>query len=220
MSRPRVPWREVGEPDEIEPLVEALLAGDTGRGERYVGRGPDARGSLLTVIDDAIPPAMARIGVDWEPGEVSVAEEHLVTATIRTVVAQRLAELPPDLQTDRTVLLACVEENEHELDLRVLSDAFELSGWSVRFLGANVPTEALVATVDRWRPDVLALSVSMDRHVRTARDSIQAIRELGPPQPTILVGGSVALPERVHLEETGAEAWATSIQDGIEAAKA
>lgn len=203
---------------DIDGLVEALVEGDRSRVEALFET-ERKRGSFLAAIDELVQPAMAEIGAAWERGELTVAEEHLATATMQTVIARQLGEMPIREEEDRSILLACVEDNEHELGLRVLADAFELAGWRARCLGADVPTEALVAMVDRWRPDVVALSLSMRLHVPVAREAVDRIRELGDPQPTVLLGGRLADHDSV-LEQTGADGWAANLRQGLEAIEA
>jgi methanogenic corrinoid protein MtbC1 len=211
------PTGDAGAP--IDELVDALVDGDRSRAETLFLEDRDRRGSFLATIDELVQPAMAQIGACWARGELSVAEEHLATATIQGVFANQLADLPVEPEDEGQILLACVEENEHALGPRVLADAFELAGWQVRYLGADVPTEALVAMVERWRPDLVALSVAMDMHVPVARKVVERIRELGDPQPTVLLGGRLEDPKE-HLAEIGADAWAGSVREGMEAASA
>ncbi len=45
----------------------------------------------------------------------------------------------------RRILLARVEGNIHTIGLRMIAYAFALDGW-VKYLGPNVPTDALVAS--------------------------------------------------------------------------
>lgn len=206
--------------DEVDRLVDALTAGDHEAATQIFAGRLHETDSFLDTIDGLVQPAMARIGQCWEKGELSVAEEHLASATMQTIVAQNLPDLPVQGSGPGSILLACVQDNDHQLGLRVLSDAFELAGWDVRYLGADVPTEALVAMVERWRPDVVGLSVSMGQHVETARDVVQRVRELGDPQPTLLVGGPLDGHHEEALETTGADAWVSSASEALRVARA
>jgi methanogenic corrinoid protein MtbC1 len=204
----------------VQALVDALLDGDRERADALLQEGIEDTGSFLTVIDALVRPTMAEIGACWQRGDISVAEEHLATATMRTILAQRLPDLPVEADQDRTVLLACVEDNQHEFGLEMLADAYELAGWGSRYMGADVSTEALLAVVERWRPDVLALSLAMEMHVPTARDVVQRVRDLDEPRPTILLGGPLDGDPDTVVQQTDADAWAGGIQHGLEAGDA
>lgn len=205
----------------VAALGSALVDGDRETAARLFEEHIEATGSFLATIDGLVQPTMAEIGACWANGDVSVAEEHLATATMETVVAQQLRKLGTDVPEDPgTILLACVEGNRHELGLRVLSDAFELSGWEARFLGADVPVAALVAMVDRWRPDVVALSISLEEQQAAAEAAIAEIRGLGDPQPVVLLGGPLTGDQQPSVEALGADAWAASVAEGMQVARA
>ncbi|NJN68567.1 MAG: hypothetical protein HC884_18585 [Chloroflexaceae bacterium] len=64
----------------------------------------------------------------------------------------------------------------HELGVRMVADFFEIEGWDVYYLGANMPTEDVVAMVNERRAHLLAVSVTLNTHVPAARDLIRAVR--------------------------------------------
>ncbi len=202
----------------IQTLVDTLLEGDRRTASQIFTRHLEDTGSFLATIDGLVQPAMSHVGACWERGEVSVAEEHLATATMKSVIASEIVNLSIVTDQGKSILLACVEGNHHELGLNVLGDAFELYGWETRTLGADVPTRALVDMVDRWRPDIVGLSLSLDGHLATAKDAVSAIRALGEPQPEILIGGS--LPDNDGIASLDADGWGGSIQEAIEAVQA
>ena len=69
-----------------------------------------------------------------------------------SVMTMGLLRSPPPAPIDRRVLLACVAGNHHAVGLRMVADAFQLAGWDVQYLGANVPTAALVRQAAEWNP--------------------------------------------------------------------
>ena len=72
----------------------------------------------------------------------------------------------------------------------MVSDGFQLAGWDVQFLGANMPTAALVGQVMEWRPDLVGLSVSFPQQLRVVKDIIARLDKLlGPARPAVIIGG-------------------------------
>lgn len=59
------------------------------------------------------------------------------------------------------MLVACVGGERHDLGARMVSDFYEMAGYSLRFLGANVEAERLSAILREDPPDLLGLSVTM-----------------------------------------------------------
>ena len=98
------------------------------------------------------------------------------------------AEFAPPVR--RKALFACVQGNHHALGLRLVSDAFEVNGWEVQFLGADTPSRSLIEQVDRFRPDLVGLSISMPGQIPVGRHVIEQIRgDGGARRPAVLVGG-------------------------------
>lgn len=206
---PRVPGVRAGAPHPAVPiLVEAMLKSDRRAVDRIL------RDVLASGVDGArlgdalVQPAMTEIGRLWQQNEITVAQEHLATAIVQSSLARAFAESPPPAPGERRAVFACVEGNHHALGLRIVADGYELAGWDVRFLGADVPTRDLVTQVAAWKPELLALSLSLPQHVATARRTIATLRErLGAEAPRVIVGG-LPLNEFEGLGDVvGADRW-------------
>ena len=119
-----------------------------------------------------------------------MAQEHLATALALSVMTPDLWRSSRPVPNGRKVLLACARDNHHSVGLQMVADAFSLAGWDVNFLGANVPSDALVKYAMEWKPDLVALSASLPEHVRELKIAITQLgRALAEGCPPILVGG-------------------------------
>ncbi len=168
----------------------ALLEGDAQQAQALMLQAMDAGHSLVDVEMHIVQPALYCIGEKWQRNEVSVAQEHLATAIVQALLPVGLLRTPPPPAAGRCVLLACVEGNQHSVGLQMVSDAFSLAGWQVHYLGANVPTRALVSQIAQTRPDLVGLSVSFAQQLRTARLVIKELSaQLGSTRPAVMVGG-------------------------------
>ncbi|MCA9254372.1 MAG: B12-binding domain-containing protein, partial [Phycisphaerales bacterium] len=168
-------------------FVEAILSADDSRAARMIF---DAAGDGMSVHEvycEVLQPAMREIGVLWHRGDISVAEEHLATATTRDVMARLRTNISEAPLEARRVLSAAVAGDFHDLGLRMATDLLELEGWRAWFLGANVPAEVLIEFLDRWPTQLLLLSASTALHLRSAAKTIDNIRSVFPtPQLRIL----------------------------------
>jgi methanogenic corrinoid protein MtbC1 len=110
-----------------------------------------------------------------------------VTNSVLGALAPRLGGVE---RIGRSVVVAAVGPELHEIGVRMVSDHFELGGWDTRYLGANSPTGAIVSAVDECRPDVVALSATMAPHLTDLRMAIEAVRRTEAGRnATIIVGG-------------------------------
>ena len=116
----------------------------------------------------------------------------------------------------KRVLLACVAGNHHAVGLRMVADAFQLAGWDVRYLGANVPGASIVQFAAEWRADLLGLSASFAQHLRTVRETITLLRDtMGASRPAVMVGG-LAINRFDRLADmVGADAWSSDARAAV-----
>ena len=155
-----------------------------------LSRGLKQGNSLIDMELHIIQPALYGIGEKWQANQVTVAQEHMATAIAQMVMAMGILRLPAAVQTQKTILLACVEGNHQVLGLSMVCDSFYLAGWEVQYLGANVPTRSLVQQVTESKPDIVGLSVSFPQQLRIVKDVIAQLSEkLGHSRPPVIVGG-------------------------------
>ena len=153
-------------------------------------------------------PALYAVGRLWQRNEITVAQEHLASAIAQTILTQIFVRDEFAPRKGQKALFACVAGNTHALGLRLVCDGFELDGWSVQFLGANVPAEALIMHVDNWRPQVLCLSAALVPQLLELRRLVGEIREtFGSDRPTIVVGGLATNEMDRIWEWIGADEW-------------
>lgn len=163
-----------------------------------------------------IQPAMYQVGHLWQQNRITVAQEHLATAVTQNVLVRAYMQAEFAAGNGRKALFACVEGNQHSLGLRMLADSFEIHGWEIAYLGADVPTNDLLRHVDTWRPDLLALSISLPRQIATARATIERLRgELAGRAPAILVGGLTTNASTQLWRNLGADGWAADAIDAL-----
>lgn len=207
-------WPEVGE------FESALLRGSRQAAQQVVQRCLAQGHSLVSIEAHVVQPAMVRIGDGWQANRVSVAQEHMATAIAHAVISASLEQQTPPPPNGHSIILACVEGNHHALGLRMVADAFEMQGWDVTYLGANVPTRALVDMVAAEQPDLLGLSVSFPQQLGTVREVIAQLNIRQPDaRPPVLVGGLAINRFQPLAGAVGAEGHAASALDAVDVAQ-
>jgi len=170
--------------------VTALQDGDRRRAlniaRSALNEGVDIRDLYMEVFQ----PAMHEIGRLWEINRLTVAQEHLATAITQSVMAQLYAYVFARPPINRTLVATCIGGELHELGIRMVADFFEMEGWDVYYLGANMPIEDVVRMANDQKANILAISVTLNNHVPHARELIHAVRAspIGA-KVKILVGG-------------------------------
>jgi DNA-binding transcriptional MerR regulator len=145
-------------------------------------------GSTTTLLDRVVVPVLREVGRRWHRREISVAQEHLASQQLGTLLRDML-RLQPGADSGDRVLLACFADDDHELGL--LGTATRLSGWGLRpiFLGARTPPGAIREAVAVASPVLVALSVTMTPNLARARELVDDYASACGDVPWI-VGGS------------------------------
>ncbi len=175
--------------EQLRRILDALARGD-----------PAEIGALLDqafVLDDLeralsriIRPLLHIVGERWQRGELTVAEEHLVSEAVRSRLAHLLADAGGGVRG--IAVLACAPGERHELGLMTAAIALHRDGWKVVYLGGDTPVADALALSGRLTAPLLGISLAM-RERATALE--QAVRELGrPPELTLVLGGAGATP--------------------------
>ena len=170
--------------------LQALLAGDLDVASEEVAKLAAAKIALADVYMNVLAPAMGTIGDLWCESKINVAQEHLATQiTLTQMEKLRLMQSVPR-PAPYTVMVACVEGEPHFLGARMAADLFYLEGWSVDFLGPDVPTRALVEIVEARRPNLLGLSVTLESNLKATRVLLKSLMTI-PDRPKLIIGGCI-----------------------------
>lgn len=170
--------------------LEALRLGDRHKAQAVIKAAIAAGFDVRDIYMRVFQPAMYEIGKLWEQNQFTVAQEHLATAITQSVMAQIYGSVFLRPPLGRTMVATCLGGELHELGIRMVSDFFEMEGWDVFYLGANVPTDSVVSMVRERRADLLAISLTLLVQVPHLRELIAAVRRspMGK-RVKIMIGG-------------------------------
>lgn len=196
-------------------LLEALLA-DKDMLILSLSRVITSRDNLIPFYREAAQPAMYEVGRLWEQGVITIAQEHRATARLgRLISTLHAAYIHSDGGQGRAVV-AAVSEEYHELGAWIVSDALELNNWEIRYLGGNPPLEIIIELARRFRPDLLALSITLPENLAQARAIITALRDNLPENRIPVLVGGQALNRNPDLwRELGADAYACDLGEAV-----
>lgn len=162
--------------------------------------------------------ALVEIGEMWQKNKISVAKEHLCTAIIQSIMMLLYNYVKSESPNGGRVLIACIGKELHEVGARMVSDFFEIDGWEVTYLGANVPGRDIIRTVEEIKPHVLGISCTMTNHIEAVKDLIVSARDI-KENAIIAVGGYCfnMRPDLYRFVE--ADFWASNAHETVEIAR-
>lgn len=196
--------------------LEALLAGDRGKAESTILSLADEGISMAEILEEVLSPAQARLGRLWHRGEITIGDEHFGSAITRDIMSQLRSRYRRAPENGRTVVCTSTPGDFHDIGLRMVADLFELDGWKVTFLGANMPTADAIEIMERQQADLVAISANTALSLRDAGEFIEAIRSTQPSSRIkVLIGGPPFRSMPDLWRELEADACALSATDAV-----
>lgn len=188
--------RTAAEPERFD-LAEfsATLLGhfarlDEDAAKRLIGQALSAH-SLEDVCLSLFTPTLIRVGELWASGEMSTAMEHFAAGVIRAQLDSLFRSAATGDDAGPLALVGCAPGELHELGALMLALFLRRSGLRVAYLGQNLETDGLIATIRAARPAVVLLSVSLPANLGGLRDVGLRLHDLGDTQPTLIFGGQL-----------------------------
>jgi DNA-binding transcriptional MerR regulator len=161
-------------------------------------------GSPTELLDGVLAPVLRRVGERWHEGQLGVAQEHLATHKLGTMMRDLVRMLPGATATD-SVVLACFVDDEHELGLLGTAIRMAEQGWRPIFLGARTPPSAVRSAVVAACPALVALSLTMTPPRERARSLLVEYAAACADVPWMAGGAGVA-PIADLVEQFGGKA--------------
>ncbi|ETP67498.1 hypothetical protein AC739_04495 [Planococcus glaciei] len=189
----------------IQPiqLADLFLEGEDMEALRHIRFFLDQH-SRKELFDHLLTPAMYHIGSLWENNEITVADEHLATAICDFVVSAVDNREMAEKGLERKVMVLGPEGEDHYIGLKMVSSLFRDHGWSVKYMGPNLPLPHALEAAEKWQPDVVALSAALVYRLPVLKTYAQAFLAL-PSKPAVLIGGRAVNVSNVNsLRSTGA----------------
>jgi methanogenic corrinoid protein MtbC1 len=158
----------------------------------------------VDIYADVITESLRSIGSLWEQNKISVAQEHMASAIAQYVIAMIYPRLVPISPSRGNMVVTGVSGEQHQIGANLVADALEENGWTVRFLGTNLPHSTILSTIEEISADVLCISATLVANLPSAADLIKVVRrKLGEKAPRIVVGGAAYRIVPKFVEETG-----------------
>jgi methanogenic corrinoid protein MtbC1 len=218
VTRPQAGGGSELDPDESPgrsalSYLETILEGRPREAIKQLVGAVDGGTSVKDVYLTVLIPAQREAGRMWHVGELSVAEEHVVTETTRRAMAILAERAQSSPSKDKSALLACVAGNAHDVGIRAISDLFEMAGWRAINLGSDVPHDEIARSVQLFDADVVVLAATLDPHLKGVQRAIERIRTLQDQDVKIIVGGQAfdTIPDL--WRKVGADGYSPRIED-------
>ena len=195
--------------------LEALLQTNRQRASKLIAEAFARGASIRDIYMHVFERTQREIGRLWQINKINVAQEHFCTAATQMIMSQLYPYIFSGKQKDRSIIVACVGGELHEIGARMVADLFELEGWDSTFLGANTPPEGIVAMVKANRNDVVALSTTMTFNIQHTVEIVRMLRQKVTEPLKVLVGGYAFNMSPGLWKKIGADGYAADADTAI-----
>jgi methanogenic corrinoid protein MtbC1 len=192
-----------------DQYLQQQLLGDRRAALQFIEAALRDGASVDEVRCRIVQDAQREIGRLWQEDRITIAQEHMATAISQLALAHLFQRSEFRRRVNKKVVIACVPGEHHEFPARLLADALEVQGYDVRFLGADVPLDSLMHSIETETPHVVALSVTMLFHLPALRAAVAAVRALKNPELLVAIGGSPFESSPSLAADMGADVVAT-----------
>jgi len=172
----------------LDGLKAAVSVGDHAMTARLLDQAFALQDVEQTLVEVA-QPLLRWVGDGWAAGELTVADEHLVTEALRGRMLRRLTDTHGGLHV---AVLLCGPGERHDLGLLMFGILLRADGWRIAYLGPDTPWPDAIALASRLSARLVAISVGMEEHADALRRAFAEV-EL-PDDFRVVVGGAAACP--------------------------
>lgn len=160
--------------------------------------------------------ALYEVGLLWQIGKISVAQEHYFTALTQLIMSELYPYIFNEQKSGKVVVGACVSGELHEIGLRMVCDILEMEGFDTHFLGANTPLKDIIKFSCENNASFIMFSVTLLTHIDILKEYIKEVRRDERLQGIkIVVGGRPFLVDRELYKTIGADYSTPDLDDLI-----
>ncbi len=142
----------------------------------------------LELLQNALMPLLVRVGEDWHRGRASIAQEHLISASVRSILGSflRLYARP---NPPARMLFATLSGDRHEIGTLGAAMLAACSGLGVAHLGSDMPARDIVQSASLADVRVVVLGVTPSPAGGAVARSLGTVVRQLEPNVELWVGG-------------------------------
>ena len=173
--------------------------------------------SADVVITTALIPIMEQIGKEFRNGNIFIPD---VLMSSRAMHASLYVLKPLIIESNLKrkkglIVIGTVAGDLHDIGKNMVSMTLQGDGYEVIDLGIDVPSSSFISAIQRYKPDILAMSALLTTTIGELKHVIQAIVNEGiRDRVKIVVGGGPVTQD--YVDEIGANGYGKDVFGAIE----
>lgn len=175
--------------------------------------------SELEIIDSYLIPALDKVGISYEKGEIFLPQLIKSASTAQAafeILKESIAKKGSENISKGDIILATVKGDIHDIGKNIVKVILENYGYNVIDLGKDVAIEKIVEVAKERNIRLIGLSALMTTTLKNMEDTINEIKKYDS-QVKIMVGGAVLTGE--YAKRIGADYYVSDASADVEIAK-
>jgi len=161
-----------------------------------------ARHGIPAFLQEIVPTLMHRVGEEWQAGRLTIAHEHLASAAVLAIILEAMRSVPEAPGAPR-LLVTTPSGERHAVGAALAAAAAALDGWTIIYLGVDVPAADIVAAASASDADAVAVSVVHTDNPASVVRELHAVRASLPAAIPVIAGGAAAVRMARTLAQPG-----------------
>ena len=167
------------------------------------------------IIQEGLTAGMLRAAKLFDEGEYFLPEMLLSSMTLQ----KGLDELEKEMEQQSAfwkgkIVIGTVAGDTHDIGKNLVCAMLRAAGFQVYDLGIEVPDNAFVEAIQKYHPDIVAMSALLSTTMLNMRSTIQKIAEEGlRDQVKIMIGGAVV--NENFAQRIGADGYSENAAEAV-----
>lgn len=157
--------------------------------------------SATVFLENVVASLLEQVDQRWREGTLQRIHGQLTTSVVRRALERTTVSAPPPAPT---LLLATLTGQAHELGALIAAAAAAAEGWSVTWLGANLPADDIAQAARKLRARAVGLSLVHPAGDVSVNEELRRLRSLLPRSVVLIAGGAASPGYAAVLDEIGA----------------
>ncbi len=187
-------------PDQIHGLTLAMIDMDEDRFEKLMATNVLKMGFEKTMIH-IIYPFLSKLGILWQTGSISPAQEHFICNLIRQKLVVAIdGQFASSAETIQKYLVYLPEGELYELSLLFMTYIIKARKNKVVYLGQNMLLEDIKSVYEVHKPDVILTSFTSYPPIDQVQDYVDTLSHTFP-KTIILLSGYHIVSQPIQTED-------------------
>lgn len=179
----------------VSPLVTSLTAGDMDTCQQIAFSFYLQGRTVAEICDDLFTPALARIGDQWNHGDIEIFEEHRAFEMLVKMLHEFRGAIDNPRKSAPLAMGGTADGDRYAMPTQMIELALLETGWQATSLGTSLPFPTLLSAIQQNRPRLFWLSVSAVADASMFLQELNHFSEVASRRTSVFVGGRALTPD-------------------------